>query len=191
MFAADGSEASGEILERTTKLKESMQEAGFAGAEVELSLHIEYYMRDLAARWQEDADHAGSTESIALWAARQLLSQSFEDVADFATLEGHVRALSRLAGLTYAEATAHLSRTWYSTPAGSAARRSQGNGRTHSSHLTTPKRTAPGRSGEGSGPGARAAGPAETPSPQVKSEVGELGPPRAARPAADAAGERV
>ena len=71
LFAADGSEASGEILERTARLRESMQEAGFACAEVELSLQIEYHMRDLAARWQEDADHTGSTESIALWAARQ------------------------------------------------------------------------------------------------------------------------
>ena len=168
-----------------------MQVAGFAGAEVELSLQIEYYMRDLAARWQEDADHTGSTESIALWAARQLLGQRFEDVADFATLEGQVRALSRLAGLSYGEATAHLNRIWYSTPAGSAARRSQGSGRIHSSHFSTPKRITPGRSGEGSGPGARAAGPAETPSPQVKSEVEELGPPRAARPAAGAVGERV
>ena len=42
MFAADGSEASEEILERTARLKGSMQEAGFAGAEVELSLQIEY-----------------------------------------------------------------------------------------------------------------------------------------------------
>ena len=117
----------------------SMQEAGFAGAEIELSLQMEFYLRDLAAAWQGDAEVTGSTEAITTWAMRQLLSQGFEEVADFATLEAQVRALCRLAGLTYVEATAQLNRIWYSTPAGSAARRSQSSGRVRSSHFSTPK----------------------------------------------------
>jgi hypothetical protein len=187
-FAADGSEASEEILERTARLKASMEDAGFAGAEIELSLRIEYYMRDLAVRWQEDAELTGSTEGIAPWGMRQLLSQDFGEVAEFATLEAQVRALSRLAGLTYEEATAQLNRIWYSTPAGSAARRSQGSGRVRSSHFSTPKRTTPGRSGEDGGADADAARPAGTPATRVKREAGESGPSRAAHPAAGAAG---
>jgi hypothetical protein len=191
LFAADGSEASEEILERTTRLKESMRDAGFAAAESELSLQIEFYMRDLAAAWQADAEDTGSTEAITMWAARQLLSQGFEDVAEFATLEAQVRALGRLAGLTYAEATAQLGRIWCSTPAGSAAKRSQGSGRVRSSHFSTPKRTTPDRAGEDGGLGAGPAQPTGTPTPQVKREADGSASPRAGRPAFGAAGERV
>ena len=173
LFAPDGSEASREILERTTRLRESMREEGFASEEVELSVQIEFYMRDLADRWQEDAGITGSTEAISVWAMRQLLSQKFEDVVEFTALEAQVRALSRLAGLAYAEATEQLNRIWYSTPAGSAARRSQGSGRIRSSHFSTPKRTTPDRAGRGGGAGAASASPAGTPAPQVKREAEE------------------
>ena len=76
LYAADNSEASDEIAERTTVLKSAMHKAGFGEPEIDLSVHIEYYMRELGGAWLEEGRLTGSTEPLATWAMRQLLSVS-------------------------------------------------------------------------------------------------------------------
>ena len=93
IYAADNSEASDEIAERTTALKSAMHEAGFGEPEIDLSVHIEYYMRELGEAWSQEGRLTGSTEPLATWAMRQLLSQPFADDIEFAALEAQVRAL--------------------------------------------------------------------------------------------------
>ena len=109
-----------------------------------MTLQTEYYMRSLKEAWREQRSTEGLDMPLNVWASHQLLNQDFADAGDFGVLETQVRALGELAEMSYDSVTRHLNRIWFSTPAGSAALRSQGSsGRIRSSMFSSPGKTPP------------------------------------------------
>ena len=90
---------------------EALSAAGVSLPECALAMRIEYQMAALAQEWQAANAASGSTESIQLWAYRELLgavSKPGETSAD--EVEARIRALGRYAKLPYAAVTATLER---------------------------------------------------------------------------------
>ena len=100
-----------------------MRASGIAEEERELSMAIEWYLRDLVGVWQRDAATTGDIEGVAAWAARLLSVEDFSQTRTQFELESQVRALCQLSGLDYDQASRQVERIWLTSPAGSAARR--------------------------------------------------------------------
>ena len=64
--------------------------------------------------------------TLGMWALRKLTTTDFAAVQDLENLELQIRGLSRIAGLSYEEATMSIRRAWTASVAGSRSYRSPG-----------------------------------------------------------------
>ena len=67
---------------------------------------------------------SGSRKTLSEWALRKMTTTDFSMVPNLEELEMQVRGLSRLAGLTYEEATMAIRRAWSASTAGTRSHRS-------------------------------------------------------------------
>ena len=73
-------------------------------------IQLEWYVRDLVIKWRNEAAMSGSRRTLSEWALRKMTTTDFSMVLNLEDLEMQVRGLSRLAGLTYEEATMAIQR---------------------------------------------------------------------------------
>ena len=133
------SETTEECTERITQLGDELFAQGCEPEEVHFSQLSINYMRDLKEAHRE----ANRTNPVAmdLWALKLLAASSFEDVEDLQDLEARVRALGMIAGLSYDQIANYVTRIWYTTPTGSAARAASSSVCVKSSDFSTPMRS--------------------------------------------------
>jgi hypothetical protein len=105
----EGSAAAEERLESWSK---ELLCDGYPKEQVAAVLSSEWYLRDFAGAYRQDKLASGSTKSLGEWATRQMTTTDFHHILSFDELEARVRALSRLAGLSYDEATKSIVRIW-------------------------------------------------------------------------------
>ena len=75
-------------------------------------LLLEWYVRDWVSKWRNEVVRSGSRRTLSEWALRKMTTTDFAMILNVEDLEMQVRGLSRLAGLTYEEATASIQRAW-------------------------------------------------------------------------------
>ena len=94
-------------------------------------MRVEWYLRDYVKVFVEARAGAPYTPAdLSVWATRQLATTDFYQIGSFSILESQLRALGRLAGLTYDEVSGYITRVWTSGPSQSQPR---------SPALTTPE----------------------------------------------------
>ena len=74
---------------------------------------------------------SGSRNTLSVWALRKLSTTDFSTVLNVEDLELQIRGLSRLAGLTYEEATKSIQRVWTASVAATRSHRSPGDASTN------------------------------------------------------------
>lgn len=133
----DAEESSQAAEERLDGWSTRLQRSDHSKEQVAAVLSLEWHVRDSARVYQQEKRASGSTMSLGEWAMRQMATTDFHQIMSFDELEAQVRALSRLAGLSYGEASEKLVQIW---TAGSSGWCSQ----TRSPAATTPEAGATG-----------------------------------------------
>jgi hypothetical protein len=98
--------------ERLLNLGHELMRAGHTESQVDAVLSLEWYIRDFSSAWKREADASGSRRTLSEWALCLMTTTDFHKITSFDELEAQVRALSRLVGLTYEEATGTILRIW-------------------------------------------------------------------------------
>ena len=139
------SEDSEARYERLADLADDMAKGGCSGEELhyfQLAINYEFEYKSMYHAEAEGARKEGKVpETMAFWALKRLSSSSFQDVDELPELEARVRALGKMAGLSYDEIVGITSRAWRSTPRGSATRGGESSGQVRSSQFSTPQQT--------------------------------------------------
>ena len=75
-------------------------------------------------KWRTESAMSGSNRTLSEWALRKMTTTDFTMIQQVESLEMQVRGLSRLAGLTYEEATVNIQRAWSASTTGTRSYRS-------------------------------------------------------------------
>ncbi len=78
-------------------------------------LNLEWFVIDLTRKWKREGRVRGSRGPIARWAFNMFTLLDFTEIRELESLEIQVRALSRLAGLTYDDATCKIRQNFTSS----------------------------------------------------------------------------
>ncbi len=103
------------MKERLDLLAEQLEQAGVRDEVIEAALNMEWFIGDLIAQWQEEMTRLGRQQPLAAWASRLMNVTDFTLIKELESMEVQVRAMSRLAGLSYEEATEIICRTWFTS----------------------------------------------------------------------------
>ena len=120
----DEDEASNDAAERLNAMGHELEVAGYPKNMTNAAIQLEWYVRDLVSTGRNEAARSGSRRTLSEWALRKMTTTDFAMVLNVEDLEMQVRGLSRLAGLTYEEATMAIQRAWSASTAGTRSRRS-------------------------------------------------------------------
>ena len=114
----DEDEASNVAADRLNTMGHELEVAGYPRNMTSAVIQLEWYVRDLVSKWRNEVARTGSRRTLSEWALRQMTTTDFTMVPNVEDLEMQVRGLSRLAGLTYEEATMAIQRAWSASTAG-------------------------------------------------------------------------
>ena len=120
----DVDEISSAAIERLNAMGLELRGAGYAETRSDAVIQLEWFIRDLIAKWRKEAAETGQRRTLAEWSLRQMMTTDFTKISNFDALELQIRGLGRLAGLSYAEATTHIERAWSSSTVGTRSQRS-------------------------------------------------------------------
>ena len=104
----DVDEVSAVAIDRLNAMDIDLQNMGYSKGRTGALIQLEWFIRDLIARWRKEVAVTGQRSSLAEWSLRQMMTTDFTKFDEFGLLELQISGLGRLAGLSYAEATAHI-----------------------------------------------------------------------------------